>query len=79
MHDPKVFVDRYPKSTIGGNVRVPDIYWTVTGFAPCPTDPASRPNYLRSNRSISLHATRSETFSGYTFFEVTFVEFPQRF
>lgn len=40
---------------------------------------AYRPFYLRSNRSTSFHATRSETFSGYTFFDVSFVELPQRF
>ncbi len=38
-----------------------------------------RPHYLRSKRNMSFHATRSATFSGYTFFEVSFVEFPQRF
>lgn|GEM_PF-6465232 len=32
---------------------------------------ANRPSYFLSNRSISLHASSSETFSGYTFFEVS--------
>lgn len=85
LHGPKLLVRRLiPGSTSGSIALVRDLQLDLGRVCQVnsPTGPASRPqevchirtgppHYLRSKRSMSFHATRSETFSGYTFFDVS--------